>query len=162
MIIKIFLLQVEQALWKTFLEHLVENYKPNKIIIYSRDEIKQSEMESQFNEVENIRFFIGDVRDYERLFLAMSNVDIVIHAAALKQVPVAEYNPMECIRTNINGAENVVKASIYNNVKKVIALSTDKAANPINLYGASKLRQIKSLYQVILLQDIIIRQNFLL
>ena len=128
---------------KLFLEHLVENYKPNKIIIYSRDEIKQSEMESQFNEVENIRFFIGDVRDYERLFLAMSNVDIVIHAAALKQVPVAEYNPMECIRTNINGAENVVKASIYNNVKKVIALSTDKAANPINLYGASKLASDK-------------------
>ena len=100
-------------------------------------------MEFEFKDNENIRFLIGDVRDYDRLSLAMSNVNYVVHAAALKQVPAAEYNPMECIKTNINGAENVVRASINNDVEKVVALSTDKAANPINLYGASKLASDK-------------------
>ena len=122
---------------------LLQNYKPKKIIIYSRDELKQSDMESDFKYHNTLRFLIGDVRDFERLSLAMINVDYVFHAAALKQVPAAEYNPMECIKTNINGAENVVRASLMCNVKKVIALSTDKAANPINLYGASKLASDK-------------------
>ena len=117
---------------------LLERYSPNKIIIYSRDELKQSEMAMQFpNDV--MRFFIGDVRDQSRLRLAMRGVDYVIHAAALKQVPAAEYNPMECIKTNIHGAQNVIQAALRCNTKKVIALSTDKAANPINLYGATKL-----------------------
>ena len=109
-----------------------------KIIIFSRDELKQYEMANKFKN-DNIRFFLGDVRDFNRLDLGFQNVDIVIHAAALKQVPAAEYNPMECIKTNVIGAENVIKASLSNNVSKVIALSTDKAANPINLYGATKL-----------------------
>ena len=109
-----------------------------KIIIFSRDELKQLEMSNKFNS-KKIRYFLGDVRDSARLELALQNVDIVIHAAALKQVPAAEYNPIECIKTNIMGAENVIKASLSNNVSKVIALSTDKAANPINLYGATKL-----------------------
>lgn len=117
---------------------LLERYAPKKIIIYSRDELKQSEMAMQFpNDV--MRFFIGDVRDQSRLRLAMRGVDYVIHAAALKQVPAAEYNPMECIKTNIHGAQNVIQTALKCNVKKVIALSTDKAANPINLYGATKL-----------------------
>ena len=114
----------------------------NKIIIYSRDELKQSEMIKKFLKIDKndiLRFFIGDVRDYDRLNLAMKDVDLVIHAAALKHVDMAEYNPMEYIKTNIDGASNVVKACLENNVQKVIALSTDKAANPINLYGASKL-----------------------
>ena len=128
---------------KLFTEIVLKNYNPKKLIIYSRDELKQSAMQAEFKNYENLRFLIGDVRDYDRLSLAMSNVDFVVHAAALKQIPIAEYNPMECIKTNINGAENVVKASIFNNVKKVIALSTDKAANPINLYGASKLASDK-------------------
>jgi len=113
-------------------------YQPKKIIIFSRDELKQYEMDKKFNN-RIFRFFLGDVRDLDRLNIAMKDVDYVIHAAALKQVPAAEYNPMECIKTNINGAENVIKSSLTNNVKKVIALSTDKAANPINLYGATKL-----------------------
>lgn len=117
---------------------LLERHSPNKIIIYSRDELKQSEMAMLFsNDV--MRFFIGDVRDQSRLRLAMRGVDYVIHAAALKQVPAAEYNPMECIKTNIHGAQNVIQTALKCNVKKVIALSTDKAANPINLYGATKL-----------------------
>lgn len=128
---------------KLFTKTILERYNPNKIIIYSRDELKQSDMEFEFKDNENIRFLIGDVRDYDRLSLAMSNVNYVVHAAALKQVPAAEYNPMECIKTNINGAENVVRASINNDVEKVVALSTDKAANPINLYGASKLASDK-------------------
>ena len=119
-------------------EILLKNYNPTKIIIFSRDELKQSEMSEKFKN-KKLRFFIGDVRDFERLDMAMKNVDIVVHAAALKQVPSAEYNPTECIKTNINGAENVIKASISNKVKKIIALSTDKSANPINLYGATKL-----------------------
>ncbi len=112
--------------------------KPKKIIIFSRDELKQFEMSHKFKN-KSLRFFIGDVRDLSRLELAMQNVDIVIHSAALKQVPAAEYNPMECIKTNIVGAENVIKSAMKNKVKQVIALSTDKAANPINLYGATKL-----------------------
>ena len=127
---------------KKYTEILLKNYKPNKIIIYSRDELKQFEMKQIFNN-SCMRYFIGDVRDYERLDEAMSEVDYVIHAAALKQVPAAEYNPTECIKTNINGAQNVIKASINNSIKKVIALSTDKAASPINLYGATKLASDK-------------------
>ena len=117
---------------------LLLKYNAKKVIIYSRDELKQFEMQNKFNS-SKLRFFLGDVRDRDRLELATKQVDIIIHAAALKQVPAAEYNPMECIKTNIYGAENVINASIKNNVKKVIALSTDKAANPVNLYGATKL-----------------------
>jgi UDP-N-acetylglucosamine 4,6-dehydratase len=123
---------------KKYVKTLLERYKPNKIIIFSRDELKQYEMQQDFNQP-CMRYFIGDVRDKERLTQAMRGVDFVIHAAALKQVPAAEYNPMECIKTNINGAKNVISAALANNVEKVIALSTDKAANPINLYGATKL-----------------------
>jgi len=117
---------------------LLENFKPKKITIFSRDEYKQYLMQQKFND-SCMRYFIGDVRDFDRLNQAMRGVDFVIHAAAMKHVPASEYNPMECVRTNINGSENVIRASIENNVKKVIALSTDKAANPINLYGATKL-----------------------
>ncbi|NCC58368.1 MAG: UDP-N-acetylglucosamine 4,6-dehydratase (inverting) [Synergistales bacterium] len=117
---------------------LLERYTPKKIIVYSRDELKQFEMQQVFN-TPQMRYFLGDVRDEERVSTAMRGVDYVIHAAALKQVPAAEYNPMECIKTNILGAQNVIQAAIRNEVKKVIALSTDKAANPINLYGATKL-----------------------
>lgn len=127
---------------KKYTEILLANYKPNKIIIYSRDELKQFEMSQQFHD-SCMRYFIGDVRDGERLKEAMRDVDYVIHAAAQKQVPAAEYNPMECIKTNIHGAENVIKAALVNNVEKVMALSTDKAANPINLYGATKLASDK-------------------
>ncbi len=127
---------------KKYTEIILSKYKPKKIIIFSRDELKQYEMGQTFN-APCMRYFIGDVRDGERLDEAMDGVDFVIHAAALKHVPVAEYNPMECIKTNINGAENVIKAAIKNNVSKVIALSTDKAANPINLYGATKLASDK-------------------
>lgn len=123
---------------RKYTETLLKRFSPNKIIIYSRDELKQSQMQEDFNQ-ECMRFFIGDVRDRDRLSMAMAGVDYVIHAAALKQVPAAEYNPMECIKTNVNGAENVIHAALANNVKRVIALSTDKAANPINLYGATKL-----------------------
>jgi len=124
-----------------FLKFVTKNFKPKRLVIYSRDELKQYEMNQKFSneKYEFIRFFLGDVRDYQRLDMAMKEIDYVIHAAALKQVPSAEYNPMECIKTNIYGAENVIKSSLSNNVKKIIALSTDKAANPINLYGASKL-----------------------
>lgn len=117
---------------------LLAKYQPKKIIVYSRDELKQYEMAQAFPQ-DCMRFFIGDVRDRDRLILAMRNVDYVIHAAALKHVPIAEYNPMECIKTNIHGANNVIDAAMACGVEKVIALSTDKAANPINLYGASKL-----------------------
>jgi len=125
-----------------YTQTLLTRYKPKKIIIYSRDELKQYEMQQRFNQ-SCMRYFIGDVRDGERLVRAMHGVDYVIHAAALKQVPAAEYNPTECIRTNINGAENVINAAIDCNVDKVIALSTDKAANPVNLYGATKLASDK-------------------
>ena len=127
---------------KQYVKTLLERYKPKKIIIYSRGELKQFEMQQQFNH-DCMRYFIGDVRDRERLALGMSGVDYVIHAAALKQVPAAEYNPMECIKTNIYGAENVIHAALEKGVEKVIALSTDKAANPINLYGATKLASDK-------------------
>ena len=127
---------------KQYTQTLINNYTPNKIIIYSRDELKQYEMAQQFSQ-DCMRYFIGDVRDKDRLIQAMNGVDYVIHAAALKQVPAAEYNPMECIKTNIHGAENVIQAALANNVEKVIALSTDKAANPINLYGATKLASDK-------------------
>ena len=121
-----------------YVETILENFDPHKIVIYSRDELKQYEMQQKFNS-DKMRYFIGDVRDGERLKQAMSGIDFVIHAAALKHVPVAEYNPMECIKTNIIGAENVIQAALANRVEKVIALSTYKAANPINLQCAKKL-----------------------
>jgi len=117
---------------------LLERCRPRRLIIYSRDELKQFEMAQELSAA-CMRYFIGDVRDRDRLVQAMRGVDYVIHAAALKQVPAAEYNPMECIKTNIHGAENVIHAALANDVVRVIALSTDKAANPINLYGATKL-----------------------
>ncbi|MCH6255880.1 UDP-N-acetylglucosamine 4,6-dehydratase (inverting) [Puniceicoccaceae bacterium K14] len=125
---------------KSCCREILENHNPSKVIVFSRDELKQSEMAAspEFNS-KKLRFFLGDVRDKDRLKLAMTDVDIVIHAAALKQVPAAEYNPHEFIKTNINGAMNVVEASLDQGVKRVIALSTDKAVNPINLYGATKL-----------------------
>ena len=123
---------------KQYVKTIIRHFKPKRVIVYSRDELKQFEMQQDFNTPE-MRYFIGDVRDAERLNQAMRGVDYVIHAAALKQVPAAEYNPMECVKTNIHGAQNVIKAAIENEVVKVIALSTDKAANPINLYGATKL-----------------------
>ena len=130
---------------QAFAKKILSNYKPKKLIIFSRDELKQSEMSLDpfFSNRKNIRYFIGDVRDYQRLKVALREVDFVVHAAALKQVPAAEYNPEECIKTNIYGAENIVNASIECGVEKTIALSTDKAVNPINLYGASKLASDK-------------------
>ncbi len=131
-----------------FVSTLLERYSLKRLVIYSRDELKQYDMEMKFDQDEGcsvkiMRYFIGDVRDKERMKEAMRNIDVVIHAAALKQVPAAEYNPMECIKTNIHGAENVIQAALDNNVDRVIALSTDKAANPINLYGATKLASDK-------------------
>lgn len=123
---------------KKFIEILLSKYHPKKVIVYSRDELKQFEMQQTYND-ECMRYFIGDVRDEARLCHAMYKADYVVHAAALKQVPAAEYNPMECIKTNVHGAQNVINAAIECGVKKVIALSTDKAANPVNLYGATKL-----------------------
>jgi UDP-N-acetylglucosamine 4,6-dehydratase len=123
-----------------FVKTLLEKYSPKRVIVYSRDELKQSEMRSNpLLQNPALRFFLGDVRDRERLYLAMRDVDYVVHAAALKQVPAAEYNPHEFIKTNVNGATNVVEASLRAGVKKVVALSTDKAVNPVNLYGATKL-----------------------
>ena len=128
-----------------FVKKLIKSYKPKKIIIYSRDEYKQFMMQEPFpaSKYPFFRFFLGDVRDLDRLKMAMNGVDYVIHAAALKQVPAAEYNPMEFVKTNIYGAENIIQAAINQKVKKIIALSTDKAANPINLYGATKLASDK-------------------
>lgn len=123
---------------KQFVRTILKRYKPNKIIIYSRDELKQYEMAQKFN-APCMRYFIGDVRDLPRLNKAIRGVDFVVHAAALKHVPIAEYNPMECIKTNVMGAQNVIDACLENSVKHTIALSTDKAAAPANLYGASKL-----------------------
>lgn len=117
---------------------IIRDFKPKRLIVFSRDELKQYEMQQEYSSP-CMRYFLGDVRDGARLRQAMRGVDFVIHAAALKQVPAAEYNPMECIKTNISGAENVINAAIENGVEKVIALSTDKAANPVNLYGATKL-----------------------
>ena len=130
---------------KQFISTLLEHYQPNKLIVYSRDELKQYHLEEIFSSKTHpcMRYFIGDVRDQARLKMAMRGVDFVIHAAALKHVPAAEYNPMECIKTNIHGAEHVINAALDANVDKVIALSTDKAANPINLYGATKLASDK-------------------
>jgi len=135
---------------RRFVEAVLSRCEPRKLIVYSRDELKQSEMQLDLRErfpaeaVARMRFFLGDVRDRARLTLALRGVDIVIHAAALKQVPAAEYNPSECIATNVMGAENVVWASLTNRVRQVIALSTDKACNPINLYGATKLASDKT------------------
>ncbi len=121
-----------------FVKKVLADCNPEKVIIYSRDELKQYEMRQQFTD-RRLRFFIGDIRDKERLFRAFRDVDIVVHAAALKQVPAAEYNPTEPIKTNIQGAMNIIDVALDRGVKRVIALSTDKAANPINLYGATKL-----------------------
>ncbi|MGE5514864.1 MAG: UDP-N-acetylglucosamine 4,6-dehydratase (inverting) [Bacteroidota bacterium] len=117
---------------------ILKRFKPRRLVVFSRDELKQFEMQQEFN-APPMRYFIGDVRDARRLVEAMRGIEFVIHAAALKQVPAAEYNPMECIKTNVQGAENVINAALENGVAKVIALSTDKAASPINLYGATKL-----------------------
>ncbi len=126
-----------------FVRHALDCHQPRKIIVYSRDEMKQWEMAKTFGQDPRIRFFIGDVRDKERLYRALSGVDYVVHAAAMKIVPSAEYNPFECIKTNIDGAMNVIDAAIDRNVKKVVALSTDKASSPSNLYGATKLASDK-------------------
>ncbi|GLR12929.1 UDP-N-acetylglucosamine 4,6-dehydratase (inverting) [Chitinimonas prasina] len=123
---------------RRFITNLLRQYTPRRVVVFSRDELKQYEMQQTFN-APCMRYFLGDVRDGERLTQAMRGIDFVVHAAALKQVPAAEYNPTECIRTNVSGAENVIKAALENGVQKVIALSTDKAASPINLYGATKL-----------------------
>src|SRR5215472_15586632 len=130
---------------KHFVRMVIDRYRPRRLVIFSRDELKQFEMQQLFPVERHpfMRYFIGDVRDRDRLELAMRYIDYVIHAAALKQVPTAEYNPFECIRTNVFGAENLVYAALRRNVRKVIALSTDKAANPVNLYGASKLASDK-------------------
>lgn len=127
---------------KKFLEMILDRYDPHRIIIYSRDEYKQSVMKTEYSkkyDMSKVRFFIGDVRDKDRLYRAFDHVDYVIHAAAMKQVPTCEYNPFEAIKTNIHGAQNVIDAAIDRGVKKVVALSTDKAVNPINLYGGTKL-----------------------
>jgi len=123
---------------RKFVEIVLKKYKPQKLIIFSRDEYKQHFMQKQFNQ-ECVRYFLGDVRDEARLKRSMHGVDVVVHAAALKQVPALEYNPFEAIKTNVIGAENIINAAIYNKVKRVIAISSDKAVNPINLYGATKL-----------------------
>lgn len=126
---------------QAFVDAVLAHLEPRRVIVFSRDEFKQSEMQSSISgdQAKRVRFFIGDVRDQQRLELALRDVDVVVHAAALKQVATAEYNPFECIHTNVIGAENVVRASLTTGVKKVLALSTDKAVNPVNLYGASKL-----------------------
>lgn len=123
---------------RKFIRTVLARYKPRRVVVFSRDELKQYEMQAEFNQP-CMRYFLGDVRDAERLKQAMRGIDYVVHAAALKQVPAAEYNPTECIRTNVSGAEHVINAAIENGVEKVIALSTDKAASPANLYGATKL-----------------------
>ncbi len=130
---------------RQLIKTVLKKYKPKKIIVYSRDELKQFEMQQDFSEDDfpYMRYFIGDVRDYHRLKMAMAGVDFVVHAAALKQVPACEYNPFEAVKTNIMGGQNVIDASISCGIKKVIALSTDKAAAPINLYGATKLASDK-------------------
>jgi UDP-N-acetylglucosamine 4,6-dehydratase len=131
---------------RAFVRCVLDRYKPRKIIVFSRDEMKQADMAQEFNpkQFPVMRYFLGDVRDADRLEMAMRDVDYVIHAAAMKSVPAAEYNPFECIHTNVMGAENIVRSALRTNVKKVIALSTDKAANPINIYGASKLASDKT------------------
>jgi len=121
-----------------FVRTVLQRYSPRRLIVFSRDELKQYEMQRQFSH-DSLRFFLGDVRDESRLMQAMRDVDYVIHAAALKQVPAAEYNPFECIKTNVLGAQNLIEACLDSGVGRVVALSTDKAAAPINLYGATKL-----------------------
>ncbi|MGC9327218.1 MAG: polysaccharide biosynthesis protein, partial [Candidatus Hinthialibacter sp.] len=132
---------------KKFTEIVLKEYEPKKVIIFSRDELKQHEMLTGGFDHDCLRYFIGDVRDAKRLYRAMRGVDIVVHAAALKQVPACEYNPIEAIMTNIMGARNIIDAAIDTDVQKVIALSTDKAVNPINLYGATKLAAEKLFIQ---------------
>ena len=127
----------------TFVPMTLEKYNPKKIIIFSRDEMKQWDMAKKFQGDSRVRFFIGDVRDKDRLYRALDGVDYVVHAAATKIVPTAEYNPFECVKTNINGAMNLIDACIDKGVKKVVALSTDKASSPVNLYGATKLASDK-------------------
>jgi UDP-N-acetylglucosamine 4,6-dehydratase len=124
---------------RAFIERLIVEHAPERVVVFSRDELKQYEMKTQFENHPSLRFFIGDIRDRHRLTRAMRGIDFVVHAAALKQVDTAEYNPFEYVATNINGSQNVVEAALDNSVKKVIALSTDKASSPINLYGATKL-----------------------
>jgi UDP-N-acetylglucosamine 4,6-dehydratase len=150
------------SLGKKMTHIVLENYTPEKLIIFSRDELKQFEMSQRWSvkKYPCIRYFLGDVRDKDRLMRAFNGVDYIIHAAALKQVPAAEYNPAEFIKTNIMGAMNIVDAALYNNVKKVIALSTDKACNPINLYGATKLCSDKLFTMFI--EDLIKKQVLLL
>ena len=130
---------------KKFITHTLKNIKFKKIIIYSRDELKQHDFKNSLNnkDLKKIRFFIGDIRDKARLKMAMKDVNIVVHAAALKQVPTIEYNPFEAVKTNINGAQNIIETSLETSVEKVIALSTDKASSPINVYGATKLTSDK-------------------
>jgi UDP-N-acetylglucosamine 4,6-dehydratase/5-epimerase len=142
---KIFVTGGTGSFGKKFIETILSKYKPEKIIVYSRDELKQFEMQKYWPDDGNfpIRYFIGDIRDYPRLDMAMRGVDYVVHAAALKQVPAIEYNPFEAVKTNVMGAQNIVEACLSNKVKKTIALSTDKAAAPINLYGATKLTSDK-------------------
>ena len=126
---------------KKYVEFILKNYKPKKVIIYSRDEFKQLEMkhDGSFKNNSKLRFFIGDVRDYERLLFALKEVDVVIHAAALKQVPATEYNPFEAVKTNVLGTQNLIEACLEKNIHKNLLISTDKAAAPVNLYGATKL-----------------------
>ena len=128
-----------------FIKNVLERAKPRRVIIFSRDEFKQYEMQQtiSYERYPAIRYFLGDVRDEARVDMAMREVDYVVHAAALKHVPAAEYNPFECLHTNVHGAEHVVRATLRNRVKRVLALSTDKACNPINLYGATKLASDK-------------------
>lgn len=126
-----------------FVRNLLRKFKPKKVVVFSRGEDRQRKMQESLSNYKNLRFFIGDVRDKQRLKIAFSDMDYVVHAAALKQVPAAEYNPLECIKTNVNGAENVINAVLETKVSKVLALSTDKAVNPVNLYGASKLASDK-------------------
>ena len=128
---------------KEFVKTILTNYKPKKLIVFSRDEMKQWEMAKSYPNNDILRFFIGDVRDKDRLYRALTGVDYVVHAAATKIVPVAEYDPFECVKTNVIGAMNVIDATIDQKIKKVVALSTDKASSPINLYGATKLASDK-------------------
>lgn len=127
----------------SFIPQTLERYNPRKLIVYSRDEMKQWEMSRQFRDDPRVRFFIGDIRDRDRLYRALDGVDVVVHAAAMKIVPAAEYNPFECIRTNIDGAMNLIDACIDRGVRRIVALSTDKASSPVNLYGATKLASDK-------------------
>ena len=124
---------------KAFIDTILREASPRRVVIFSRDELKQSEMQARYQGEDRLRWFIGDVRDYQRLYRALHDVDVVVHAAALKQVPAAEYNPFEAVKTNIHGAQNVIEAAIEQGVKRVVALSTDKAVSPMNLYGATKL-----------------------